>query len=226
MTACRKQHVLSLFWQGVLCVLFLSAPPSNADFDALDINEGELHFLTALPADPPHHHTMTVNITPDSLKHGWVEATQCHYQLDKVSAMQVVFGAGRVRKLQILRSDNIQRTWIENDSVQLEEIGDDAVLCIVSENRALDIDAANGEYHWHGGPYMRRFLDGFFPMRVTLVMNYPMQLLKLQKIEPRVLKLKAVTVPGQVRIDTLFEGRLVIGLQFHGPKTGSGIGWE
>lgn len=226
MTAVDRPRALSWLGQCALTICLLTAFPIFADFEVSDINEGELQFLTKLPDKPPHHHTLTVTISPDSLRDGWVNANQCHYQLDQVGALQVVFRPGRVRKLRILRSDNIGRVWVEHDSVQLENIGADAVLCFVSENRVLHYDAAKGRYRWRGGPYMRRFLDGFFPMRVSLVLNYPETLLKLADIEPKVLKFRAVDSPGQLRLDALFEGKLFIALEFDGPKIGDGIGWE
>jgi len=141
-------------------------PALGDEFDILDINEGELHFLTTPPAKPFHRHTNHVTINADSLKTGWIGSKQCHYHLDRVTAMEVVFRKGGVRNLQILQADNIGRAWIENHSVQLKNVKANAVLCIRSENQALRRDAGGRSYVWHGGPYMRRFLDGYFPMRV------------------------------------------------------------
>ncbi len=175
-----------------------------------EINEGELHFLAAAPAGPVHHHQKHLIITRDSLKTGWVIDRQCHYHLDRVGALEVVFNPERVRSLEITRADNIERAWIKDHSVQLENVGAQAVLCIHSENRALERDPRSGGYILTSGPYMRRFLDGYFPMRVSLSLDYPAQQLSLAGLEPAEIRLKSHSAPGHLRIDALFEGRLLI----------------
>jgi hypothetical protein len=214
---------------GVLLLMVVSLSPSTVaqdEFEILDINEGVLRFLTEPPTQAPHVQSTHVVINKDSLKSGWIGVKQCHHQLAPVSAMQVVFRRGRVRNLQILQADNIGRAWVEGPSVQLTDVEKNAILCILSENRALRRNSLDGSYEWHGGPYMRRFLDGFFPMHVKLAIDYPSSHLKLQSIEPSALKLKAVTQPGHVRMDALFEGRLDVTLRFSASEVNPGIGWQ
>lgn len=212
----------------LLTGMLLSAPALAADdFDLLDINEGELRFLERPPEKSPHLHSTHVFITDESLKTGWVTAKQCHYHLDQVSALQVVFNKRRVRRIEILQADNIERAWVEGASVQVTNIGKNAVLCILSENRAIKRDATDGTYEWHGGPYMRRFLDGYFPMQVKLAIDYPPDLVRLESIDPGALRFKTVAQPGLIRLDALFEGRLDITIRFidtSAPKRG--IGWQ
>ncbi len=183
-----------------------------------EINEGELHFLTKPPAEAVHHHHKHVVITSESLRTGWIVNRQCHYNLDQVGAMEVVFTPGRVRALDITRAENIETAWVEGSSVQLKNVGPNAVLCLSSENRVLANDAQSGLYTLTSGPYMRRFLDGYFPMRVSLILEYPAALLSLKDMAPTDPDLKVVRVPGQVRVDTLFEGRLLLTLRFSPKK--------
>lgn len=212
----------------LLTSALFAAPALAADeFDLLDINEGELRFLERPPEKSPHLHSTHVFISDESLKTGWVTAKQCHYHLDQVSALQVVFNKSRVRRIEILQADNIERAWVEDASVQVTNIGKNAVLCILSENRAIKRDAADGTYEWHGGPYMRRFLDGYFPMQVKLAIDYPPDLVRLESIDPGALRFKTVAQPGLIRLDALFEGRLDINIRFidtSAPK--QGIGWQ
>jgi hypothetical protein len=181
---------------------------------APEINEGELHFLAKPPDEAVHHHHKRVLITPESLKTGWIVDRQCHYNLNQVGAMEVVFAPGRVRALDITRAENIEKAWVEGSSVQLKNVGPNAVLCLSSENRALTHDAQSGLYTLTSGPYMRRFLAGYFPMRMSLNFEYPVALLNLKDMAPTDPGLKAARVPGQVRVDALFEGRLLLILQF------------
>ena len=211
---------------GIALVVSLHARAAD-ELDMLDINEGELRFLTAPPAEPPHEQSTHILMTEDSLKSGWITMRQCHYHLAPVGAMQVLFNKDRARNIKILQSHNIKRAWVERASVQLEGVGKEAVLCIQSENRSLRRNSTDGTYEWRGGPYMRRFLDGYFPMHVKVAIDYPARQLQLRTIEPTPLKLNATTLPGHVRMDAIFEGRLLIVAQFV-PATSvpPDIGWN
>jgi len=179
-----------------------------------DIAGRELRVLSG-PVQPAlHHHSKHLIIRPESLKTGWIVDRQCHENLDPVPALQVVFKAGKVRKLKVSRSENIGSARVEGDSVQLEHIGAHAVLCLESENRVLDFDPLLKQFTLTSGPYMRRFLDGYFPMRLSLNVEYPAQLLRLIDIQPPVLRAGTATPPGRIQIDTQFEGELHIRLRF------------
>lgn len=206
-------------------ILLCLALPGRAELEAPDINEGELRFLTAPPAQPPHLHSTQVSIGEESLRTGWVGVHQCHYRFGPLGAMEVVFNKERARNLRIVRAERIARAWIEGASVQLAGVDADAVLCIQSENRSLQRNAT-GAYEWHGGPYLRRFLDGYFPMQVQLALDYPPAALRLLAIEPPELKLKAVAHPGLLRLEALFEGRLDMTVRFAAGTATPGIGWQ
>lgn len=178
-----------------------------------DINEGELRFLREAPKTPPHRQSKHLTIKPDSLASGWIANRQCHYELDRVSAMEIVFGKDRVRKLKVSSAQNIERVWIEGSTVQMTNIGADAFVCVESENRILERDIGDA-YVLKSGPYMRRFLDGYFPMKVDLTIDYPPNLLTVTGIEPEVLKTASSLAPGRLTVNALFEGRLMINLHF------------
>ena len=196
---------LALVFVGVLLTL-----GSGAD----EISDGALHFLTRPPQTPPHHQRKHLTILTDSLKSGWVKSRQCHENLDPVNAMQVVFSADRVRGLRITRSERIGRAWIEDGNVQLQGIAAGAILCLESENRMLQHDPALNIFTLTSGPYMRRFLDGYFPLRVTFDLDYPEERLRLVEMNPPELRVVAQISPGHIRLPVLFEGRLDISLRF------------
>lgn len=218
-----RRRVLPLLFAAMF--VWTSAPAD--EFDIFDINEGELRFLDRPPETPPHLHSTHVFISEDSLASGWVTAKQCHYHLDQVSALQVVFNRRRVRHIRILQADNIGRAWVEGASVQVTNVGKDAVLCILSENLAIKHNGADHTYEWHGGPYMRRFLDGYFPMQVKLAIDYPAERMRLESIDPGTLRFKTIANPGMIRLDALFEGKLDITVRFADTVVSSpGIGWQ
>jgi hypothetical protein len=178
------------------------------------VSDGELRFLPAADADGKHAHLNLIRIDPASLEGGWVTLVQCHENIDAVPAAQILFRAGGIRGLTIETSRNIGRAWVEGHSVQLEDVGRDAVLCIRGESQALR-HLGDGRYRLRNGPYMRRFLDGYYPMRVTLDIQYPAELIEVIGQSP-------VTQPGfsvenggsDLSVDATFEGRLVTCFDF------------
>jgi hypothetical protein len=199
---------------------------SPDEFDLIDINEGELHFLPSPPAEPPHEQSIHISVNRASLKEGWVTVKQCHYHLGNIGALQIVFNKDRVRNLEIVQAESVGRAWVEGPTVQLTEVTKKSNICIVSENRSLRISPQRDSYEWHGGPYQRRFLDGYFPMHVKIAIDYPANLLQLATIEPGTLKLRAVTQPGHIRLNALFEGRLDVLVRFEKQEASPGIGWQ
>lgn len=179
-----------------------------------DVNEGELAFLPAAAAATAHAHLNHIRITPDSLVGGWVRLAQCHENLDAVPAAQILFRAGGIRNLAIASSRNIGRAWVDGHSVQLQDIGRDALLCIEGESQALQ-ELSEGHYRLRNGPYMRRFLDGYYPMRVALNIDYPADLIRLVGQSPASQPGFSVTQQGtQLSVDATFEGRLVTCFDF------------
>ena len=209
------------------CIGLALAAQAADELEMLDINEGELRFLTQTPAEPPHEQSTHILVNEESLRSCWITRRQRHYHLAPVGAMQVLFNKDRARNIKIVRADNIKRAWVESASVQLEGVDKEAVLCIQSENRSFRRNGTSGIYEWRGGPYMRRFLDGYFPMHVKVAIDYPAKHLQLKTIEPTPLKLRATTLPGHVRLDAMFEGRLLITAQFApGNEVAPDIGWN
>ncbi len=140
------------------------------DDSAAHVNEGALAFLPTPPAKPAHHHSNRLTLTEASLKSGWVKLEQCHENLNPVPLTQIVFGQGRIRALQITSRAGIGKARVEGPTVQLEDVKAGARLCLGAERRAL----AREKNGWvlRNGPYMRRFLDGYYPMHVTMEVRF------------------------------------------------------
>lgn len=202
---------------AVMALLGSAALRAADDFDmqsADAVNEGALRFLEAPPAAPVHHHQNRVGITAASLRSGWVALQQCHAHLDAVPRSQITFRAGHVRHLRIDSFSGIGRAWIEGPSVQLEDVAPGARLCLSAQTRALR-DTGAGTYSLSHGPYMRKFLDGYYPMRVTLDISYPAAALRLLDVSPaRQPGLVQKEAPGGVKLDTHFEGELRLLFRF------------
>jgi hypothetical protein len=211
--SCRRLNLLFL-------LLFHSALLWAADEEALffksvaDVNDGDLKFLVQAPEKPAHHHQNRITIDDASLDTGWVHLEQCHAHLDAVPSSQVVYRQDFVRDLSILRAEGIGRAWVEGHSVQLENVGPNALLCIQADTRALSPRTGNS-YFLRNGPYLRRFLDGYYPMRVTLAVHIATPRLRFISVTPPPQPGFQVNTPTHgVDIEALFEGRLNTEIRF------------
>ena len=193
----------------------LAHAAADLTFESADgVNAGSLHFLETLPDKPLHHHQNRIRIDSNSLNSGWVTLSQCHDNLDAVPRTQITFREGFVRDLRVDTFSHIEDAWIEGATVQLRNVERGARLCLSAQTRALR-NNGNGYFNLLNGPYMRKFFDGYYPMRVSLEVDYPPQLLTLIDVAPAVQPgLKLDERPGAIRMDAVFEGALMTLIQF------------
>lgn len=186
-------------------------PPASS---TANVNEGNLVFLQQPPNKPVHHHHNKLVISESSLATGWVRLHQCHDNMDEFSRVQIMFKKGRIRDLTITRSDNISESWIEDNSVQLRDVRAGARLCVSGWTRALE-SREGGRYTMHNGPFMRKFLDGYYPMRVSMDIDYSGTGLQLVSVSPQQQTgFDIVKRSDGVSFNAWFEGRLNTELMF------------
>lgn len=179
-----------------------------------EVNDGRLTFLLSQPDKPVHHHQNFIRITQESLSSGWTDLEQCHDNLDAVPRAQITFRDGFIRNLRIRETLAIEAAWVEGASVQLRDIQAGARLCLSAQTRALN-SVGNGYFTLNNGPYMRKFLDGYYPMQVSLRLEYPARLLQIIDISPAEQPGFHVSLEaGSINIDILFEGELRTQVQF------------
>ncbi len=177
------------------------------DLPNTNINEGKLRFLSSPPKKKVHHHHNTFIIHDRSLENGWIKILQCHENLDPFPKAQVVYNKDKIRNLKVMRALNIGKAWVENATVQLRNVGKNAYLCIQADSRALSRNA-DGSFTLTNGPFMRRFLDGFFPMRVSMDLKLPGKL-KFVSISPKQQQgFRVNKTPHGIHFDAWFEGKL------------------
>jgi hypothetical protein len=189
---------------------------SEALFDApsaANVNEGQLVFLSRLPDKPVHHHQNQVRIDAGSLRDGWVLLSQCHVDMDAVPRSQVVFSRDRTRDLRVTAASGIGTAWIEDNTVQLKDTARGAYLCVEARSRALT-QQADGSYVLRNGPYLRRFLDGYYPMHVTMRVSLEAPLALVETRPAAQTGFRVTSRPEEVFLDARFEGRLVTELRF------------
>lgn len=222
-------------FEPLLCLLFLTSPVGaessavDAEREALEkwfasdssepprgvVNEGQLDFLATAPAgEAIHHHQNKVKITAESLEAGWAQLEQCHDNLDQAAALQITFRDGYIRDMKVTEQRNIEKAWVEGSSLQLSKVGANARVCLQAQTRALRLQD-DGTYVLLNGPYMRKFLDGYYPMQVSMQIEYPPDLLKVTAVTPAVQAGFTVQQQrGLVGFDALFEGELRTSIQF------------
>jgi hypothetical protein len=214
-------------WVGLVVLLCLQsslclAAPEEDEPDWFDedpdaifnaINEGQLNFLEKLPEKPVHHHHNTLIVRASSIQTGWVKLIQCHENLDEFPSAQIVYNRNKIRNLRLTSFKNIGNAWVEGSSVQLKNIAGHASLCIEAESQALR-PQADGSYLMKNGPFMRKFLDGYFPMRVSMEIKLPDNLVFVA-IEPKEQKgFRVVKGKQGIHFDAWFEGRLETRIKF------------
>ncbi len=186
------------------------------DFEAkaLAVNEGRLEFLAESPDEPVHHHHNELVLSASSLDDGWANLTQCHEHLDAVPRAEIVYNPEKVRGLTVESYTRIGRVWVEGDSVQLEDVEPGARLCVSAWSHALQTQP-DGSYTVHNGPFMRKFLDGYYPMRVSMAVRLPGERLRFVGITPHEQSgFRVWQSAGAVHYEALFEGRLETEIRF------------
>ncbi len=172
-----------------------------------NINEGKLHFLAKPPKKQVHHHHNTLIVHKNSLTDGWVKMQQCHQHLDRFPRAQIVYKKYKIKNLKLISSKNIEKAWVENYTVQLRNVKKGARICIEADTRAL-LKNKDGSFTLTNGPFMRRFLDGFFPMRVSMDLRFPKTLKFVSISPPQQPGLRLNFNATGVHFDAWFEGKL------------------
>ena len=171
------------------------------------VNEGELVFLHEPPPGPVHHHSSRIVITRQSLADGWVLMEQCHERLDRVVEAQIVFNPGRTRALEVLNFHNMDTAFVESNTVQLRGIREASKVCARLETKALH-SLGMQIFELRNGPFMRRFLDGYYPLQLSIQIEYPSHL-ELVDYAPEDQPGYALSsIPGLLNVEALFEGEL------------------
>lgn len=188
----------------------------DSEARALAVNEGDLEFLDSPPEKPPHilHNKMTIK--PGSLKDGWIDLLQCHENLDKVHEAQILYHGRRTRNIEVVSSVGIDKAWVEKNSVQMVNIHSNARICVKAKVHSL-YPNFDGTYSMHNGPFHRRFLDGYYPMRVTMDVDLPSEELQFGAITPMEQEgFKVEYDKNSMQVDALFVGELSIEVHFDG----------
>lgn len=180
----------------------------DEEFSVDQVNTGKLEFLSEIPAAPVLHSVNVLTVNRDSIEHGWVSLEQCYRQLDPVPDAEVVYRYRSMRNLSITHTLNIGAAAASGQSVQLTDVGRDAGLCISAEVRIF-YPNPDGTYRLVNGPFLRKFLDGYYPFHLTLTVRYPSSLLEPVQVKPEAQAGFVVEQSaGTILVDSYFDGIL------------------
>lgn len=151
---------------------------------AQSVSSGDLRFVKADKIDTrfDYHMTNQIKFMATSLTDGWLSLNQCHYNLDAVKTLEIVYAADKTRNLRIVSQKHIGSAEVQGNRVQLNDIQGSAQICISAETRGLEA-IGNQQWQLKRGPFMRRYLDGYYPMQVSLAVDWsqhPLQLIEMQ----------------------------------------------
>lgn len=178
-----------------------------------EVNEGNLVFLNQPPVKPALHATNTFIIDEESIDKGWVTLSQCYEHLDPVRLTVVNYGFRILRGLQITSARNIEKASLEGKMVRLENVGQDAQLCVSAQVRNF-YQNEDKSFSLVSGPYHRKFLDGYFPFRLTMRVKFDKALRFLHSVPQVQPGFNIELEQNNLNIDTMFEGRLKTELRF------------
>lgn len=189
----------------------------NNDDEALteQVSEGVLQFIPP-PKKAVLHSINTLTIDENSLDHGWVGLAQCYRHLDPVPVAEVVYRYRQMRGLRITNTHNIGSAQLQGQSVQLRDVLKNAELCIKAEVRIF-YQNPDRTYSLVNGPFHRRFLDGYYPLHVTLNIYYPGKRLILEQTRPGMQTgFEVRQAANNLTVDSHFEGVLNTEIIFRG----------
>ncbi|MEY2661997.1 MAG: hypothetical protein RIQ35_314 [Pseudomonadota bacterium] len=188
-------------------LLFCSASAWALDFSDI-ATEGQIKYLKERPDPGAYSYESRVKITAASLESGSVQIATCHYQLDPIRKVVIVFNPNRIQAIAVKSIDKMASAEVKNNQVVLTDVERGASICIDLQSKALDQVGA-GQYRLNAGPLMRRYFDGFLPMSAKLRVDWPANMLVVEKTMPSEKEgIEVVQGNDGVQLNMIFAGKM------------------
>ena len=194
---------------------------SNASAWALDFSdiatEGQIKYLKERPDPGAYSYESRVKITAASLESGSVQIATCHYQLDPIRKVVIVFNPSRIQAIVVKSLDKMASAEVKNNQVVLTDVERGASIFIDLQSKALDQVGA-GQYRLNAGPLMRRYLDGYLPMAAKIRVDWPTNMLTVEKTTPSEKEgIQVVQGNDGVQLDMIFAGKMTAQIDLKKP---------
>ena len=188
-------------------LLFCSASAWALDFADI-ATEGQIKYLKERPDPGAYSYESRVKITAASLESGSVQIATCHYQLDPIRKVVIVFNPNRIQAIAVKSIDKMASAEVKNNQVVLTDVERGASICIDLQSKALD-QVGGGQYRLNAGPLMRRYLDGYLPMAAKIRVDWPTNMLTVEKTTPSEKEgIQVVQGNDGVQLDMIFAGKM------------------
>ena len=197
-------------------LLFCSASVFALEFSDI-ATEGQIKFLKERPDPGAYSYESRVKITAASLESGSVQIATCHYQLDPIRKVVIVFNPNRIQAIAVKSIDKMASAEVKNNQVVLTDVERGASICIDLQSKALDQVGA-GQYRLNAGPLMRRYLDGYLPMAAKIRVDWPTNMLTVEKTAPSEKEgIQVVQGNDGVQLNMIFAGKMTAQIDLKKP---------
>ena len=197
-------------------LLLLSASVFALEFSDI-ATEGQIKYLKERPDPGAYSYESRVKITAASLESGSVQIATCHYQLDPIRKVVIVFNPNRIQAIAVKSIDKMASAEVKNNQVVLTDVERGASICIDLQSKALDQVGA-GQYRLNAGPLMRRYLDGYLPMAAKIRVDWPTNMLTVEKTAPTEREgIQVVQGNDGVQLDMIFAGKMTAQIDLKKP---------
>lgn len=197
-------------------LLFSSASAFALEFSDIAA-EGQIKYLKERPDPGAYSYESRVKITAASLESGSVQIATCHYQLDPIRKVVIVFNPNRIQAIAVKSIDRMASAEVKNNQVVLTDVERGASICIDLQSKALDQVGA-GQYRLNAGPLMRRYLDGYLPMAAKIRVDWPSNMLTVEKTAPSEKEgIQVVRGNDGVQLDMVFAGKMTAQIDLKKP---------
>ena len=179
--------------------------------------EGQIKYLKERPDPGAYSYESRVKITAASLESGSVQIATCHYQLDPIRKVVIVFNPSRIQAIAVKSIEGMASAEVKNNQVVLTDVERGASICIDLQSKALDQVGA-GQYRLNAGPLMRRYLDGYLPMAAKIRVDWPTNMLTVEKTAPSEKEgIQVVQGNDGVQLDMIFAGKMTAQIDLKKP---------
>ena len=201
---------------SLAALLLCSASAFALEFSDI-ATEGQIKYLKERPDPGAYSYESRVKITAASLESGSVQIATCHYQLDPIRKVVIVFNPNRIQAIAVKSIDRMASAEVKNNQVVLTDVERGASICIDLQSKALDQVGA-GQYRLNAGPLMRRYLDGYLPMAAKIRVDWPTNMLIVEKTAPSEKEgIEVVQGNDGVQLNMIFAGRMTAQIDLKKP---------
>lgn len=149
-------------------------------FETMNVQDSPLKWVTQQKTKGSYSLFNEITILPSSLEDGFVKFTQCHRNLDEIRAIDIVYNPKTTQALEVVSARGVGQYQTQAEKVELYQVEKGAEVCIQGQNKTLIKATQTQTWQLDRGPYMRKFLDGYYPMSVEETIFWPARMLSWQ----------------------------------------------